>query len=151
MVGITGRMTFIAGSGAVRILLRRAPWLLDLGHQAHGVEDWLLPAEAACRQELPQASVAREVAVVLVGPARQAQVAARKWAREPAQERHHVVRLDQNPAGRSRQVEQPVVLEDAVDLGDVDVLLRLVADVLDHMVREDDVERSCRGKAVAGR
>jgi hypothetical protein len=114
--------------------------IFDLQGQMNRLERALGGLEAGTGAEIEQNRTAQRGAVVALTAAGQTDVRRPGLRRNPAQQRQTEVRLDDGPAVGRCEVGDAVVLEDSRDLAEMGELVGPRADVLDHVVRDDDVE-----------
>ncbi len=114
---------------------------LRLGKHPERLERALFHGEPGAVRKVDQAAPARRQHVVDRALAGATHVAIRESPRQPAQQRQTVVRLEQPPLVRNREVHDSVGAQDAAQLSEMTELLGAVADVFDHVIRDGDVER----------
>jgi hypothetical protein len=115
--------------------------VLDLHGQVNGLERALAGLETGTRAELEQVGTAQGGAVVTLSAAGETDVWRPGLRRNPAEQGQTEVGLDDRPAVGRSEVGDAVVLQDPRDLAEMGELVGPRADVLDHVVRDDDVER----------
>jgi hypothetical protein len=118
--------------------------VLDLDGHADGFDPAVGDIEAGGGTELEKLNLASRETVVVPSPASETDIGRSCRHGEPTQQREVEVRLHQGPAVRRRKVGDSVVLEDAGDLSEMGKLLGRWTDMLDHVVRDHDIEEKVR-------